>query len=191
MKKYFYTKSGDPKWAPYWIGVLVFFIIALLFLGGDAGLAFKRFFRAGLWMILGPAAGGYFLYNRIMNYKTRQEFKNWYFALAVGLSAIGLLGPLVSIRADRASNIPDEEVLFYNGKVINAWYADKPNYYFRYYELSPEDSLYVVTFSEEPGLNIRHAFWNCDTCPRSTAPRANEFGWTKTTRRAEKLKDKY
>jgi hypothetical protein len=194
MKKFFLHKDGSPRWTPYWVGVLVALVFALICLNGEIGLAFHRFFRAGVWMILGLAAGGYYLYSRFKAYENEQDvgkFGMHHFFFGLALVFIGVLGPLVGFKADRASNIPDEAVLHYNGHVINCCDPKGKNYYFKYYELSPADSLYVVTYNEEPGVNIHHAAFNCDTCTRSVNPRANEYGWYKITRHAAKLKGRY
>ena len=194
MKKFFVHKDGSPRWTPYWVGVLVALVFALICLNGEIGLAFHRFFRAGLWMILGPAVGGWYLYSRFKAYEKEQDigkFGMHHFFIGLLFIFVGALGPLVGFKADRASNIPDEAVLWYNGQVKNCCDPKEDAYYFKYYTLSSEDSLYVVTYNEEPGINIRHAYFNCDTCTRSTNPRADEYGWYKMTKAAKKLQGKY
>lgn len=171
-------EDGDVRWTPYliWIGLLS--IVAIIALGPEMKLGFtQRFFRAGIWTVLGIAAAGYAGHKLDQYYSRVQDGRGlgiFMFAVAA-LYFAALIGPHIAIKLDREAGIPDQNVYFNNGKVQNAWDSKKKNYYFRTFDISTEDSLYIVTYGEEPGYNVRwQSVINTNGAKPSTAPRANE-----------------
>lgn len=187
MKWFFYQKDGKtPRWTPIWLGILVFLVIGLIYMGGDIGLAFRRFGRAGLWMILGTLVAVSIFYFITKLYNKEQEFKMSWFAFPLFLLFGSILGPLVFIKSERASGIPDESGLYANGIVINCCNPDSSNYYFDIYLSNPVDSAYIVRYQQEPGYG-----YHPDADPAALGPRAWEGNWKHITKHAARLKGKY
>lgn len=193
MKKIFFNKDGDFRFSLYAVIFSVLTVIGIIHLAPELGYSFiHRFFRAGLWQIIGPALGIYVWVKAKKYYDNVKVDGNqlWkYFALGVVLFWGGLFGPNVGFKVDRAASIPDTAIYYANGKVKNAVDSTKNDYYFKYVTLSPVDSVYVVKYGEEPGYNKTNSAVRNGTYPKSTAPRANE-DWTRPiTKQAQKFKD--
>ena len=153
-----------------------------------------RFWRAGVWGIVGPLAGIYCFYRA---YKESEDITNngtatnKLIALGYALILIGLFAPSAILKSDRSSGIPDVQIYYGNGKVLNATDSTKDNYYFKTIPVHGIDSEYIVKYSEEPGYNKTNSLVRFDTTLKSQAPRANE-DWTRPAPiETQKLDGKY
>lgn len=183
----FFNEDGSPKFSLFGAAVAIVTVIALLFFTQSIGLAFERFFRAGIFMIAGPVLGFLLARRAIKTYNKTQEWKSSSIILPLLLWFIGIFGPLVAIKSDKAQGIPDEALYFSNGKIINlVEYFDKVD------SLSQKDSLYIVSYGEEPGINLNNGYMkNAPDSLKSKAPRANEY-WTRPIlKEKKKLGGKY
>lgn len=185
MKKttFFKWDDGDVRWTPFLIIILIGAIVGVATIGRHMwfGLT-EKFMNRGIWTVLGLGASAYLA--RWIDKKYSRDLdltglKSWMFVLLI-LFYGGLLGPYVGLREDRVAGIPDYKVYHANGKVANAWDSSNEDFYFKTYKVSPEDSIYIVTYGEEPGYNWnwRSVIQAGDAVP-STAPRANEDTWRK------------
>lgn len=191
MKRFFVDKHGDLRWSPLWVILVIYILIGLVLMKPDLGVAFgPHFWRAGLWIILCPAVGAY-LYYRIKkqydNDQTARGLNTKLFAVtAIVLS--GIFGSLTAIKNDQAGGITDVLVVYANGQVVNATDPTERNWYFNYFRPNAVDSLYIVTYNEEPGIN--HTGYVTDST-RSLKPRADDY-WTRPpSQKKLELRGKY
>lgn len=172
----------------------IFFVAGSAFFGHEIAYNFaERFFRSGIWGILGSVgaiAAGYFFKK---NFIDKGNDSKGLPLLIVGFVSLvsGFWIPAVSLKADRSSNIPDVSIYYNNGKVINATDPTKTDFYFKQVHLSAPDSIYVVENGEEPGYNKTNSGVRNGDLPKSDKSRADE-DWTRpATKEAEKLDGKY
>src|SRR5688572_20282080 len=146
LKKLFITETGDFRTLPSiaWFGVLT--VIGIVALGPEILYGFSdRFWRAGIFQLLGPIAGAVVAYKAISYYNKTQNAKGLLSYIGVGIVLFwaGLFGSAVGLKIDRSDSIPDVAIYWANGKVKNSTDSTKKDYYFDYVELSELDSLYV------------------------------------------------
>jgi len=162
--------------------LIVFSVLTALgiwFLGPEILDSFKyRILRSGIFQVLGPVAAAFIFYKTVKAVKADKiEAKQVWKPLAFGALLFwgGLFGPNVGFREDKKASIPKVQVYYGNGKVINTTDSTQANYYFNEFTLNSEDSIYVVTYGEEPGYNVVwQSFIGNDESLKSKAPRANE-----------------
>lgn len=190
-KNNFFYKDGEFRWRLLLIWFSVLTLIGIFALAPEIGTSFaERFWRSGIFQILGPAAGIYVWIKTKQYYDKEQDARNVWKGLAAGVLLFwgGLFGPNVGFKEDRKASIPDNPVYYFNGRVQNATDPSKKNYYFDEFKLNPVDSAYVVQYGEEPGYN-----WNWRSVvtdsTKSKAPRANEEWKRPVTRNAQKFVD--
>jgi hypothetical protein len=111
-----------------------------------------RFWRAGIWQIVGPIIGSIFGY---IFYKKYSDDKGSFQGLATQILAVfiyfsTLIAPATALRSNREQGIPDVNLWITKGKPINVTDSTKSNYFFNYYTLSPEDSVHTVLYGEVP-----------------------------------------
>lgn len=195
-KNNFFYKDGEPRWRTLAILFALVTLVGVLALAPEIGTSFaERFWRSGIWQILGPAAGVFVWYKAKQKYDREQDARglNKLLALGVVLFWGGLFGPNVGFKEDRKASIPDNAVYYFNGKVQNATDSTKKNYYFDEFKLNPVDSAYVVQYGEEPGYNWNWRSVVGDTAdgksPKSSAPRADEEWKRPVTKNAQKFVD--
>jgi len=181
IKNLFVKPNGDTRWTPYLILFIVVTSVGVAFLWNEIVYDFAhRFLRSGIWHIIGPVVGSLLVYKTVQgaNDKTKTEWSQGKIAgfMFAGLLVFwfGLFAPSASLKADRSSNIPDVSIYYGNGKVKNATDSSKQDYYFKHVKLNSTDSLYVVTYGEEPGYNETNSAVRYGQYPKSDAPRANE-----------------
>ena len=196
MKKdNFFYKDGEYRWRTLLLWFSLLTLVGIFALGPEIGTSFaERFWRSGIFQILGPVAGIAVWLKTKKVYDEKQDATGLWKGLALGVVLFwgGLFGPNVGFKEDRKASIPDNPVYYFNGKVQNATDSTKKNYYFNEFKLNAEDSTYVVQYGEEPGYN-----WNWRSVvgdeegksPKSTAPRANEEWERPVTRNAQKFVD--
>lgn len=168
--------------------------IGIWYLGPEIADSFKlRFFRSGLFQILGPALAAFVFYKTVKAVKAvKIDAKQVWKPLAFGAILFwgGLFGPNVGFREDKKASIPKVQVYYGNGKVKNATDASKADYYFNEFKVSAEDSVYIVWYGEEPGYNeIWKSYIGNDSTRKSTAPRANEDWKRPVTNDAKEFED--
>lgn len=172
--------------------VLLFALVTLigfLFLLPEISTSFtERFWRSGIWQIVGPLAGVFVWYKTMQKYNREQDSRGLNKNLFLGalLFWAGLFGPNVGFKEDRKASIPDNAVYYFNGKVQNATDSTKKNYYFKEFQLNSEDSAYVVEHGEEPGYNVNWRSVLTDST-KSKAPRADEEWKRPITKNAKKF----
>ena len=197
MKKLFTTADGELKWFALLLVFIVPTVVGISLLGPEIVTSFtERFWRSGIWQIVGPLAGIAVWIAATKYYAKKQDSVTGVMrSLAFGVILFwgGLFGPNVGFKHDREASIPDNQVYYFNGKVQNTTDVSKKNYYFKEFQLNSVDSEYVVTYGEEPGRNIN---WQSvlgdkpgDYAPLSKAPRANENWKRPVTKNAQKFKD--
>jgi hypothetical protein len=187
-------KNLLESWKFLLIVFSVLTVLGILFLGPEIADSFSlRFFRSGIFQILGPALGAFIFYKTVKAVKADEidAAKVWKpLALGTLLFWAGLFGPNVGFREDKKASIPKVQVYYGNGKVINATDSNKTNYYFNEFTLNSEDSVYVVTYGEEPGYNVVwKSFIGNDESLKSKAPRANEDWKRPVTNDAKEFED--
>lgn len=182
MKKFFFNSDGSPK-------VGIFLVMFLFFTGiGIFGLNKEilfnlshNFFAAGIFEVICPIIGVLVFILGINKYKAL-KIQATQVAIYFGVGALifwaGLFGPAVALAANRGSAIPDVAIYYSNGKVLNPTDSSKEDYYFKHIKLNTIDSLYVITYGEEPGYNKTNSQVRNGDLPQSSAPRANE-DWTR------------
>lgn len=192
LKKLFFKANGEFRTAPLLAWFTVLTLIGIFALAPEIGYGFShRFFRAGIFQILGPAAGvflaykGNQVYQRTHNGNTMMK----YVGVGVLLFWSGLFGSAVALKSDRSSNIPDVAIYWANGKVKNATDASRVDYYFKHVTLSETDSLYVVQYGEEPGYNKTNSAVRNGSYPKSDAPRADEDWKRPATKQGKKFEE--
>lgn len=176
MKNPFLKSDGSAKISLF---ILIFVLGAIgltIGLGNEVAYNFSNnFFTAGVWGVLGVTAG-YFLAKYTLQWFKTDKISSTLMSFLLFLSsaiALGsVFGPADTLASNRGSGIPDEMAYYVNGKVKDL------KIYFSEFTLNPIDSIYVVTYGEEPGYNktesnVRNGSW-----PASAAPRANE-DWTR------------
>lgn len=172
----------------------IFFLAGSAFFGHEIAYNFaERFFRSGIWGVVGTAAllgAGYVFKKKFVDKGNDSKGLPVLIAGFVALVA-GFWIPAVSLKSDRSSSIPDVSIYYNNGKVINVSDSSKDNFYFKQVHLSTPDSIYVVENGEEPGYNKTNSGVRSRDLPKSDKPRANE-DWTRpVTKEAKKLDGKY
>jgi len=155
-KTNFFYKNGEPRWRTLLVWFVLVTIVGIAFLAPEIVSSFAhRFWRSGLFQILGPAAGIYVWLKAKKKYDQSQDARGIgnLLILGAGLFWAGLFGPNVGFKEDRKAGIPDTAVYYFNGKVKNATDSTQYNYYFNHFKVNAEDSAYIVKYGEEPGYN--------------------------------------
>lgn len=179
INKLFY-KDGDLRWRTLLLVFLAFTVFGIFYLAPEIGASFAhRFWRSGIFQILGPAAAIYVWVKTKQKYDREQDARGLHKPLLLGavLFWAGLFGPNTGFKEDRKAGIPDTAVYYFNGKVKNATDSSAYNYYFKHFKVNAEDSTYIVTYGEEPGYNWRWRSVVGDKpgdSPKSNNPRSDE-----------------
>lgn len=168
--------------------------LGILFLGPEIVDSFKlRFWRSGIFQILGPALGAFVIYKTVKAVKAvKLDGAQAWKPLVVGaiLFWAGLFGPNVGFREDKKASIPKVSVYYGNGKVKNVNDSTQADYYFNEFTVSSSDSIYIVQYGEEPGYNvIWQSYIGNDSTLKSKAPRANEDWKRPVTNDAKEFED--
>jgi len=188
-KTNFFVKDGEVRIRTHAIWFAILTVVGIVSLAPEIGTSFaERFWRSGIWQVLGPAAAIFIWVKTQKKYDESQDGRGLWKGLALGALLFwgGLFGPNVGFKEDRKAGIPDNAVYHANGKVRNATDSTKKDYYFDEFTLNAVDSVYVVQYGEEPGYNIN---WRNAATDSSTAPRANEEWQLPVTKNKQKFVD--
>lgn len=192
LQKLFFKDKGEFRTLPLVVVFSILTLIGIFSLAPEIGYGFShRFFRAGIFQLLGPSVGVFLFYQANKKYKESGDGNKSIKYLLIGalLFWAGLFGSAVAQKLDRQASIPDVAIYYGNGKIKNAIEADRNDYYFKYIDLTVPDSLYVVEYGEEPGYNKTNAGVRSGEYPKSIAPRADEDWQRPPTKQGQKFID--
>jgi hypothetical protein len=195
IKNLFVKEDGDQRWTGQLLAFLAITLFGMFQLWPEIVTNFSdRIWPQGVLTVVGIIAGfvAWVMATKQNNSEGGSKGVARLYYIGAALMWAGLFGTAVGLKQDRRQSIPDVNVYYFNGRVINATDSTQKNYYFKAFELNPVDSLYVVQYGEEPGRNKRWQSVIGDKpgdSPKSTAPRADEDWKRPVTRQAQDFID--